>query len=71
MNALFGFLKVPVFQDCSTNFKGLKFQNTFKKFLKPNIVEPRVSGQARIGVEVWEFAFFALKIIPRIGAPFT
>ena len=34
-------------------------------------VEHRVSGQARVGAEVWEFAFFALKITPRIGAPFT
>ena len=29
------------------------------------------SGTPRIGAESWEFAFFALKITPRIGAPFT
>ena len=28
-------------------------------------------GTPRIGAEVWVFTFFALKIIPRIGAPFT
>ena len=37
----------------------------------PRIGAGAYLGTPHIGAEVWEFAFFALKIIPRIGAPFT